>query len=377
MNISNLQINHTYKNYKQLCEVLEDRAKAGNSKKAQLKEWERFFTYSKDGNKFIINKIYDIPLDKIENRGGARHFLPHAERMERVLMVMINDDDLLLSLNVLLRQMSIVNSNYSYANYNIKKTSQLINIDENSLKEFFDTSRRTFKDNMESMLNRLEDKALIYWNKLQMVCIANVRTPKNSMGKIKAESYTVIDEFGNEEIILTSESNTTKEYRQANDQEIELIKQIEGLVMDELDCVSKQELIIKDRYNIFKNKVNKILFNEANIMYYYDSYKIIKNKERLAREAEKAEAWLLDSNNLNSDMEERVLLNINVQDQVYGNMEMRKKKAHDKLDNNITNSKIKIRTDDNFLMDGHKMIDTFINLGYPDIKEKIKHIKVN
>jgi len=376
MDITQLKVGNTYKNYKELCTVLGEKVKNGSSKKAQIKEWERYFSYSKDGHKFIINEIFENPLDKIENRGGARHFLFHADRMERVLMVMINNDELFLTLNTLLREMSMINVNYSFAHYNIQKTSKYINIDEESLREFFDTSRRTFKDNIESMLNRLEDRALIYWHKVQTICIANLSTPKNYLGNIKAEAYTITDEYGNEEIRFTTEANVTKEYRAAEEHEIELIKQVEGEVMDELGCESKQELIIKDMYNIFKKKVNKILLDKANILYYYDSYKIIKNKERLAREAEKAEEWLLDNESVNIGLES-LMLNKNVIDQVTNNMEMRKRKAHDKLNEGIVNSKVKIRTHEDFLKNGHTMIDTFINMGYPDIREGIKLTKLN
>ena len=50
-------------------------AKNGNAKKAQLKEWARYFDYQKDGNKFIITEVFDEPLDKYDartfNSGGS------------------------------------------------------------------------------------------------------------------------------------------------------------------------------------------------------------------------------------------------------------------------------------------------------------------
>ena len=68
MKIENLQIGQVLKSYKQLCEVLEESVTAGNSKKSQIKEWERYFNYHKEGNKFIIDEIYDAPLKKTDKR---------------------------------------------------------------------------------------------------------------------------------------------------------------------------------------------------------------------------------------------------------------------------------------------------------------------
>jgi hypothetical protein len=37
------------KNYKKMCELLNEEVKTSNSKKAQLKRWERYISWSKNG----------------------------------------------------------------------------------------------------------------------------------------------------------------------------------------------------------------------------------------------------------------------------------------------------------------------------------------
>ena len=69
MKIENLSEGLIIKNYKELCSILEIKVEAGNSKKAQLKELERFVGYHKEGQKFIIDEIYDEPLKKEDKRG--------------------------------------------------------------------------------------------------------------------------------------------------------------------------------------------------------------------------------------------------------------------------------------------------------------------
>lgn len=56
MKIENLEIT-TYKNYKAVCEVLDEPVKTGKSKQLQLKKWEEHFTWTNNGNKFVVTDI--------------------------------------------------------------------------------------------------------------------------------------------------------------------------------------------------------------------------------------------------------------------------------------------------------------------------------
>lgn len=67
---SKLYTNQIFKNYKELCAYLNEEPKKANSKKAQIKEWERYFSFIKEGQKIIITEVFDDPLNKIDNRGG-------------------------------------------------------------------------------------------------------------------------------------------------------------------------------------------------------------------------------------------------------------------------------------------------------------------
>lgn len=53
---------NTVKNYKVMCELLNEDETTGNSKKAQLNRWKRYFDFYKEGQKFVINEIYDEPF---------------------------------------------------------------------------------------------------------------------------------------------------------------------------------------------------------------------------------------------------------------------------------------------------------------------------
>lgn len=57
MNIDNLEIGLEVKNYKTMCELLEEEVKSGKSKQLQLEKWKQYFTWHKVGHKFIIDSI--------------------------------------------------------------------------------------------------------------------------------------------------------------------------------------------------------------------------------------------------------------------------------------------------------------------------------
>lgn len=56
------------KNYKIMCELLNQEVTNGNSKKYQIKNWNRYFDYTKQGQKFIINEIFDKPFPTVDMR---------------------------------------------------------------------------------------------------------------------------------------------------------------------------------------------------------------------------------------------------------------------------------------------------------------------
>lgn len=76
MKLSNIKEKMEIKNYKKLCELLEEPVKAGNSKKAQIAEWSRYFSFEKQGNAYIIQEVYKVPKAGTDER---QRFVPLIE----------------------------------------------------------------------------------------------------------------------------------------------------------------------------------------------------------------------------------------------------------------------------------------------------------
>ena len=57
-----------FKNYKALCLYLGEEIKDGKSKNIQLKNWERFFTWERNKNEYIIKEIKETPQSRVDKR---------------------------------------------------------------------------------------------------------------------------------------------------------------------------------------------------------------------------------------------------------------------------------------------------------------------
>jgi len=96
MNLENLKLyaGASVKNYRALCELLEEPVKTGKSKMLQLNEWGRFFKFEReDGSQcYWIETIYEEPKEKIDKRSmGNRSTYAHAIRA-LVLSLLIDDE---------------------------------------------------------------------------------------------------------------------------------------------------------------------------------------------------------------------------------------------------------------------------------------------
>ena len=61
-----------FKNYRKICEYLHEPIKTGKSKQLQLENWKRYFEYERDGNAFVITKVYDTVREKGQRTSNNR-----------------------------------------------------------------------------------------------------------------------------------------------------------------------------------------------------------------------------------------------------------------------------------------------------------------
>lgn len=352
MTIENISVGMTIKNYKELCGILGVEIAAGNTKKAQLKEFERYFAYHKMGNKFIIDEIFKTPKEKIENRGKTHSI--YSKFIQKLILDLLvqqkqnNTNNIYLSTCKLLERLNMINENYNDCRDNIPVLAEFLEMDEDCVYDFYNLTYGSLKETLESALNILSNKSLIIWNSTLTVCL----------------HFTIIDDEENEVHI--------EDHRPATEDESELIMEVEKRVLNELGFKCKRDVVVCRRWKEFIFKVNKILKQISEIQYYYKAYDIIFNRKYIEEEQQELEQFLLENNDRIKTKKE---LNKTIVEKYKQNGEKRHNNTIEKTKvsfgkPNYT-QKESLRVDEDYIKNNNKLVDTLINERQGNIRYKM------
>ena len=79
-----------YKNYRELCKVMNWSATGGDTKIKHLKELDSLCKWHKEGNKIIVDEIYSEPKEIKNNCKGKKNmYVPYTEPL---LLSMLNQE---------------------------------------------------------------------------------------------------------------------------------------------------------------------------------------------------------------------------------------------------------------------------------------------
>jgi len=388
MNIDNLkeylQKTNIIPNYKALCIILEIMVSAGDSKKSQLREIERFFRYHKEGNKFIIDEIYLEPLEKVDGRkdtkGNNNVYGKYIEQLVLDLLVQkyqtTKERKIYLSRDKMLRALDMINDNYSFGKFNKEILSDYINADSDNVKEFYILNNRNLYETVERAFKSLESKCLVSWKLVTTVACGLTEFNQNIVLEDGTE-VNILDFIGGSEedkIAITKETHTT-----ATDEELDTILYAENKILEVMGFESKKDVFICDRYSEFNKKVCELLNKTSNILYYYKSYDVLFH-EKVVLEFEKISQWILEQ-----EVRQNIKVTLNgiISNKLVLNAEERQNKAIEegskifgKLNTDkYSHMKIERRSDDNYIEDNKNIVNTVINHNKGDLKSQM--IKVH
>ena len=370
MKLENLELK-TYKNYKELCGILEEPIKGGKSKQLQMKDFERYFKYHKEGHKIIIDDIYSKEKEKIDMRkseyisetdkrhNGNNTF--YGEDIEKLLLLMMAstmvDDELILPMSIILNKISMVNSNYSIGRRNQEKLSEILKIDEKYVNDFYDTTHSNLRSTLESALNRLDKKALLRWKTVRMVC-----------KKVAVVKYNELDEIEIDMDTDRVQYSIQEEYDIATKEQDLIIIDAENKILEEMKLNNLNEVIRYGKINEFYKKVYNIVKKKANIKYYFNGYCLIFNRNNIVKELEKH----------GEDLEEiRVKLNQKVKEKTLDNAVKRQEKTTKETiakgyGKKRKTDKQNLRLSDTYLDNIQLLIDTVIDIKAKSIRKQLK-----
>ncbi len=145
-----------------MCVLLREKVTSGNSKISQISEWDRYFNYKKQGNKFIIKQIYDTPLVKEDKRANGNHTGKYIYKkyIELLLLNLLtnakkrtNNCELIMTRKSLMFKLGMMNNNY----FSDKKKMGLL---KDKTKKYTMYDLRTFEFRANQILNRILQDAL-------------------------------------------------------------------------------------------------------------------------------------------------------------------------------------------------------------------------
>lgn len=224
----------------------------------------RFFNIEKVSyGKYKMIEIYEKPLDISNSKkaGNASIYLFYIELIMLRYLVNDYDKETVFSRKRLWKLLGMINEKYGMI-----KNEQLQKLDKSitpfEIDNFYFRANHKLDRILKVALKNLSDRSLI-----------DV-TPKTVICKI---------------------INGYEKHVPATDEEVATILSVNRKILDEFNCETISQVILKKLHKEFYKRVNDILFNGYNWKYYYKAYKIIFNYDDINRFIPRLEMNLKDA----------------------------------------------------------------------------------
>lgn len=301
------------KNYKVMCELLGEQVTTGNAKKAQLKEWERYFSFERQGQKFLIGEIYDIPYPKLALANHSKY----AKYIEFLIAAKLDGEGngrKVVTKTELYKWLYLINDQYihEYQEYQRRQRERMEKAErrrdairqgkpvaeedkpidwfsaevleaektEKRTELFFKATRRQFDDLIRRALLRLEDKLMIVYGLEVVICKIKWIDEKDGM--------EVIDFCESEEDEGSDGSDTGKKrvlvYEIADEDEIHKLVTACRDVLESMGYgeIGLSILFFHGRINEYYMRVSKYLQKQYGWAYAYTRYWIRYDPQRIS-----------------------------------------------------------------------------------------------
>jgi hypothetical protein len=377
MNIEKLKEGLTVKNYKELCGLLDWSVSSGGSKRSQLKELECYCSYHKEGNKFIIDEIFEEQKEKQDNRknnkGKSADYIDDLElRLLGEFLTKGKNNNLTIGKSVLLRDVGLVNSNYSYCKQRQEKLANYLDIDKETIYDYYNSVDSMVVNNLEKALKNLVNEKIIDLDTTTIVC-------KNRLLNVDYKHETYIDEFDEEIERIIPVANSDIIYEEATDEEKDIILKVEGEVLDAMKVKRLTDLFATGRIKQYYNECYKQIRKELkDFNYYFKAYKITYNYDRIVNKLNECgyDDWFKDL-----EQECNYTINEGVQVKIIANAENRKSRKDKEYENVIGGTKPDerhgCRLNKDYVSKYNNINHNVIDINAKNIKQKVSKTKQN
>ncbi len=229
------------KNYREMCLLLNEQENAGNSKKSQIKRWKRFFAFKREGQKFIVTKVYDNPLKPIIVRRNKKGVYFHYIKPLLLRLLAENEYGLInTSKKMLYDNLGMINVNYT------KYSPKL---------DFGDDRKNVYNDNILALLiDDIKRFAGITVDRENIDYFYSVTEKKlNSIlnSSIKSMQAKLLITCLNNYIIYKNGEEFSADNEQAT-----IINEVHDIVLENMGMKNIRNVIIEDRIKEFYRRVN-------------------------------------------------------------------------------------------------------------------------
>ena len=240
-----------YKNWKELCNELNWDTIGGNYKKAKLKELDTLCNYHKEGNKIVIDDIFEVAKEKIDgrvsngghstkstkeddkraNNGNNGHSTSKYEMIDTLIYSQLSDGYRIFTKRQLIKNAGLYVSKDTINNG--------CDVNEYSVNDFLDVYNSTISKLIDTSLNRMSKSGIIEYSKVIVI--------DNSLNVVDLDSKVC-----------------------------KIIENIENEVAKEMN-VKNVFLLSEQEKKVFYDKCNRKAI-EAGVCfdYYYRAYRITK-----------------------------------------------------------------------------------------------------
>lgn len=278
------------KNYKEMCELLDEEYRSTNkTKQNQLKNWKRYIDWSMDGHKYIIHKVYDDPLPIEENKVKNKLLdynlcflllkdsckdifndpnLSTKEMNNKINQKLQKDkgETYTVTVNNLALNLGLINDYYLLFFESPNRLGEYLNMDVANIEEFYNKVSNYYTTDIKNTLKRLEqNKVLIY---------TEVYRGEFLVEKENLNLKYVKDKFNDIKRKIVVETET--EFRDLTKEECEIYVKIQSDLLAEQHCKDLHEYIVEHRGDLkpFFREQNKRLYKEMKCLHAYKAYRI-------------------------------------------------------------------------------------------------------
>ncbi|GIN22636.1 hypothetical protein [Siminovitchia fordii] len=331
MRVDKLKTGMKFKNYKDICNVLEMEIKRGNSRKAQIKDLERYCRLIKQGHSFTIAEVYKNPLEKLDMRGKNSVY---GELLQLLITDFLIDkgNRTIITRNNFLSNINMINKNYTYCSENAYFLANYIDIDKYIVYDFFNTSGSNIRAAFDTALNNLKDKSLILYSIITMVCYKS------------------------------------SEHAEASQKDKDIIVKCQSDVLSEFNMIDMSHARRSPRWKDFRKRLMELLRERSDIKYYYEAYDITINQSCIE---EKHDVLLKSTLDKMRRKEIRNELNELVCNRLIENAKKRRE-----ADSKNSNKKLeKARKGFSYVNDNERLVSILINSNAKDITNELAEYK--